>query len=101
MVYTIIKSFEWDPRKAQANDAKHGVSFEAAITAFNDPLQWREPDLKHSTPHELRERLIGESAAGILMIVYTNRSPESVCRIISARKANRRDRRAYEQGKAV
>ena len=41
--------FEWDPRKAQANAAKHGVSFEDAVTVFLDPKALDGPDLQHSS----------------------------------------------------
>jgi uncharacterized DUF497 family protein len=40
--------FEWDERKAAANHAKHGVSFEEAVTVFADPNALDGPDLRHS-----------------------------------------------------
>ena len=52
--------FEWDDPKAAANRRKHGVSFEDAITAFDDPWALRAPDPKHSTTSEERTWLIGE-----------------------------------------
>ena len=41
-------SFEWDPRKAAANEKKHGVEFKEASTVFGDPLAWFQPDAEHS-----------------------------------------------------
>lgn len=63
--------FEWDPRKAAANAAKHGVSFDDAVTVFLDPEALDGPDLQHSEA-EARFRRLGRSADGrVLMIVYT------------------------------
>jgi len=93
--------FTWDVKKGEANAAKHGISFEVAITAFDDPFQLRAPDLKHSSPSEKREWLIGEADAGVLVIIFTIRQQGNIFRIISARKANRRERRQYEQNKGV
>ncbi len=89
--------FEWDGAKATTNRAKHGVTFEEAITAFDDPYALVAPDPAHSTPGEERRWLIGEADVGVLVIVFTIR--RGVCRLISARQANRRERRGYEQRK--
>lgn len=50
--------FDWNTAKEEANFKKHGVSFKAAITAFDDPYALVAADPKHSTP-EPREWLIG------------------------------------------
>jgi len=55
--------FEWDPRKAEANAAKHGVSFDDAVTVFLDPEALDGPDLQHSSA-EARCRRLGRSAEG-------------------------------------
>ena len=62
--------------------AKHGVSFELAITAFDDPFALIAPDDAHSTSAERREWLIGESDRGLLVVVFTTRSQGQVYRII-------------------
>jgi uncharacterized DUF497 family protein len=93
--------FEWDEKKAESNEAKHGVTFEDAITAFDDPFALVAPDPGHSTQAERRQWLIGESDIGVLVLVFTVRQPGSVHRIISARPASRRERKRYEQGKGV
>ena len=87
--------FEWDPRKAAANLKKHGVSFEEAITAFGDPLSLNMPDPDHSEG-EQRFIVVGTSARSRRLVVsYTDRPPRT--RIISARLANRREGRQYEE----
>jgi hypothetical protein len=53
--------FDSDGRKAMSNLLKHRVSFEDAITAFDDPVALTAPDSKHSTATEERRWLIGES----------------------------------------
>jgi uncharacterized DUF497 family protein len=93
--------FEWDDAKAQFNAAKHGVTFDQAITAFDDPYGLIAPDEKHSMAGERREWLIGESDHGILVVVFTTRERGRVCRIISARCASRRERKRYEEYKGI
>ena len=94
-------TFDWDPKKAQQNIAKHGTSFEKAITAFDDPFGRIMDDPGHSTPQEKREWLIGESDTGVLVVVFTVRHPGPSYRLISARKASRRERRLYETFKRI
>jgi hypothetical protein len=96
MVYTVLPRFEWDVRKAHSNVAKHGVSFELAMTVFDDPLGLVAIDDTHSTPVEAREWRIGESDEGMLVVVFTKRDQGRVYRLISARRANRRERQRYE-----
>ncbi len=93
--------FDWDVKKSETNAVKHGISFEAAVTAFDDPFQLRAPDPKHSSPSEKREWLIGKADMGVLVIIFTIRLPGNIFRIISARKANRRERRQYERSKGI
>lgn len=89
--------FEWDPAKAGANLAKHGVSFEEAVTVFGDPLSLSMPDPSHSEEEE-RFLVLGASTAHRLLVVaYAERPPRT--RIISARKATRRERNEYEESK--
>jgi uncharacterized DUF497 family protein len=60
--------FEWDPRKAEANAAKHGVTFDDAVTVFLDPDALDGPDLRHSSA-ESRYRRLGRSADGQVLMV--------------------------------
>ncbi|HAO12482.1 MAG TPA: hypothetical protein DCQ51_15245, partial [Planktothrix sp. UBA8407] len=77
--------FEWNPDKATGNLEKHGVSFQEAVTVFNDPLSVTFPDPNHSIG-ESRYIIIGISRFGQLLIVAHTDRLERV-RIISARKA--------------
>ena len=86
--------FERDPAKAARNRAKHGVSFDEASTVFGDPLAGTIPDPRHSA-EEQRLVTIGYSAGGsLIVVVHVER--DSRTRIISARRATRRERRRYE-----
>jgi len=86
--------FEWDFKKAKTNIEKHGVSFEEASTAFRDPLSLTIDDPLHSRDEE-RLVLIGMSYNNhLLVIVHTERDDN--IRIISARKATKKERKYYE-----
>ena len=87
--------FEWDPNKAEANLAKHEISFEEAMTVFADPLARIFPDEEHSVD-ESREIIIGHSAEDQLILVNFTSTDDRV-RIFSARKATRRERKDYEE----
>jgi uncharacterized DUF497 family protein len=88
--------FEWNPDKAELNLEKHGISFQEAATEFNDPLSVTFPDPEHSIG-ENRYVIIGISRFEQLLVVSHTDQGEKV-RIISARKATRRERKFYEEG---
>ena len=94
-------TFDWDGRKATSNLLKHRVSFEDAITGFDDPFALIALDAKHSTATEERRWLIGESDIGVVVVVFTVRQPNDVYRLISARRASRKERSRYEEAKRV
>ena len=88
--------FEWDEAKAEANERKHGGDFTEAMTVFADPLSLTGYDPDHSED-EHRYLTMGLSTEGRLLIVsHTDRG--EIARIISAREANRRERKDYEDG---
>ena len=88
--------FDWDDNKAKSNFIKHGITFEEAVTVFADPYLLFTEDSKHSDLEE-REWAMGETENGsIVVVVFTIR--DEVFRIISARKATKRECRQYEQG---
>jgi uncharacterized DUF497 family protein len=88
-------TFEWDQAKAEANRQKHGVAFDDAVAVFQDPLAKVHADPRHSA-HEAREIIIGHSGSGrLLLVAFTERGGK--IRIISARAATRRERKAYEE----
>jgi uncharacterized DUF497 family protein len=88
-------TFEWDSRKASSNLSKHGVKFETAATVFGDPASLTIPDPDHSVM-ERRFVTIGRSFDGkLLVVVHTDRGDN--IRIISARRASRRERKLFEE----
>ena len=88
--------FEWDENKAAQNLAKHGVSFEEALTVFGDPLSDTFNDPDHSTD-ERRFIIIGTSEKGRMLIV-AHTDAEAI-RIISAREPTRGEREFYEESR--
>lgn len=87
--------FECDPQKAARNLAKHGVSFEEAATVFGDPLGRIATDPRHSVDEE-RFVLLGLSRGRRFLAVMFAERGEAI-RLISARRATRRERREYEE----
>lgn len=92
--------FLWDPAKAGANIKKHGVSFELAQTVFEDPLHLSILDRKNNV--EERWITIGKSADDKTLVVVhlyrTDEDDQEMIRIISARKATKREVKQYEEG---
>jgi uncharacterized protein len=92
--------FEWDEGKARSNYRKHRVRFDDAIEVFHDPHALMEQD--RVTEGELRWQTIG-SVAGVivLLVAHTMRDEgaDEIVRIISARRADRKERRRYEQSR--
>ena len=88
--------FTWDPRKAAANLRKHRVTFREASTAFGDPLSVTIPDPDHSGT-ERRFLLVGLTRRGRLVVVAHVEQGDEI-RLINARAATRRERKAYEEG---
>ena len=87
--------FEWDPNKAKENLEMHGVSFDEASTAFRDTLSLAIYDPLHSEQED-RFVLIGSSHRNrLLVIVHTERGDN--IRLISARKASKKERKQYEE----
>jgi uncharacterized protein len=87
--------FEWDPKKAQVNEALHRIKFEEVLTVFRDPLAVIFDDEEHSEA-EPREIIVGHSVKQRLVLVcFTVRATR--IRLISVRKATRREREDYEK----
>ena len=86
--------FEWDPAKASVHLRKHGVAFSEAASVFGDSLAVTFPDPDHENG-EARWITLGLSAVGrLLFVAHADRGGK--IRIISARKALRRERKLYE-----
>jgi uncharacterized DUF497 family protein len=88
--------FDWDPEKARKNLAKHGVSFEEAMTVFLDPLAGTMPDPAHFDEEE-RWYTVGMSDRRRLVVVWHAERGDNV-RIIGARLPTPIERRRYEEG---
>ena len=86
--------FEWDDEKAARNLARHGVSFEAARLAFDDPFAVVREDRRRDYGED-RYILLGMVENHLLAIVHTQR--DARIRIISARLAEPRERRRYHE----
>ena len=90
--------FEWDAPKAKANIREHGVGFAEAVTVLNDDhaLTREDPDAND----EARFVTLGLSDVGnLLVVVYAYREPDAL-RVISAWKANKRQRALYEKDRS-
>ncbi len=92
----------WDPNQDRANKRMHGLSFETARLVFDDPLAASRPD---PYPHEQRWQTMGMIGEVIVLVVHTWPEPDpgtgdEVGRIISARKATSRERKAYEEAES-
>lgn len=88
----MVADIEWDQAKAKTNLAKHGVNFEVAKDVFLDRAAILERD--DSDPDERRWSIIGLAGGRVLFVVFTERDND-VTRIISARKASKREERDY------
>ena len=92
--------FEWDENKNKSNITKHGIDFRQAQRVFEDPNLLTYEDTRFSYA-EIREISIGQllltTQAKIIVIVVVHTDRNGKIRLISARKASKRERREYEQ----
>ena len=88
-------NFEWDANKAQTNLEKHGVSFELATLIFTDSERVTVKDTRQDYG-ENRSIILGQVEGRVLVVVTTERDANQIIRIISARKANKRERKHYD-----
>jgi uncharacterized DUF497 family protein len=90
--------FEWDPPKAEANLRAHGVSFTEAVTVLEDDLALTRED--PAAGDEPRFVTLGLSnLANLLVVIYAYQEPDAI-RLISAWKANKRQRKDYEASRS-
>ena len=94
--------FEWDPAKARSNQGKHHISFDDAMLVFEDPYALFEQD-RTGPAGELRWQALG-LAEGVLLLLVAHsvreEGSDEVIRLISARRATRKERNRYEQTRA-
>ena len=96
MVYTtIVIKFDWNSAKSKINLKKHGVNFDDCILVFYDFNHIKMQDHKHSKIED-RYNIIGYAPNGLLFVVYVIRLSD-VHRIISARKATKKEKSIYEE----
>ena len=89
--------FDWDSKKNISNKKKHGISFEEAETVFHDPNGRLISDPDHSD-NEDRFILLGLSEnLRILVVCHCYRHGDTLIRIISAKKADRKETKIYEE----
>ncbi|MDA1236495.1 MAG: BrnT family toxin [Acidobacteria bacterium] len=90
-------TFDWDPAKDASNRVKHGVSFEAAQLAFDDPHAISALD--RVVDGEERWQTVGLTRGTLLLVVHADGryGDEEIIRIISARRADSYERRRYEE----
>ena len=92
-------NFEWDPRKAKDNLAKHKVSFQRAAAIFFDPFALSIFDDEHSLDEDRWITLGKDNNSVLIVVAHTFRKIDTntfTIRIISARRATRKERRHYE-----
>ena len=91
-------AFEWDENKNKINLIKHGISFEEASSVFFDEQAILFDDPEHSVDEE-RFILLGmSSSTNICIVCHCYRKSESIIRIVSARKATRKEALKYVRG---
>jgi uncharacterized DUF497 family protein len=93
--------FEWDETKAASNVRKHRVRFEDAMLVFGDRFSLIEQD--RVVGEELRWQALGWTGGNfLLMVAHTARAEreDEIIRIISARKATRKERERYDENRA-
>lgn len=93
-------NFDWDNNKNQSNLTKHGISFDEAIALFDDPniLTFEDDRFNYGETRFIsigQITLVTQSKKVIIVVVHTQRN--QTIRLISARKANERERKRYEQ----
>ena len=91
-------TFEWDPAKAAANLKKHQVSFVEAKSVFFDEFATQFFDEDHSINEERFLMLGMSSGAKLLLVCHCDRENGEIIRIISARKATKRESAFYQGG---
>ncbi len=92
-MYTFRVQFEWNEAKRAGNLAKHGIDFVDAMEMFAAPMFVKSDERKDYG--EPRWQGLGIVQGRLMVVAYTKREPNTV-RIISLRKANRREKDFYQ-----
>jgi uncharacterized DUF497 family protein len=91
----VAVSYEWDACKAKTNLTKHGISFIVAAKALDDPYRLEELDLSEDYGEDTSLVLCCYHGMMVVLFVVTTEPEESVCHIISARRANQNEQERY------
>ncbi|MDY6324383.1 MAG: BrnT family toxin [Catonella sp.] len=91
-------SFEWDDNKNKINIKKHGISFEEARTVFFDDYAILFDDPEHSDTEDRFLLIVMSDTANICIVCHCYRESDAVVRIISARKATKKEADVYVRG---
>ena len=91
-----MPDWNWDGTKNKRNLAKHGIDFDTAQLVFDDPFAVTRFDM--NCEDEDRWQTLGMIGPALVIVVHTVPDLNTAGRIISARKATRHERRAYEEG---
>ena len=92
--------FRWDPEKAETNFRKHGIRFKVAAKVFDDPSVFiRQDPIVEDEPRWQAIGMVEGTAILLVAHSYLAEGTEEAIRIISARKADRTERRVYEQNR--
>ena len=95
MIYYLDMHFDWDTNKAASNERKHGISFNEAMTVFDDGDALYIPD-ETGIEYEERFNILGMSnESNLLMVCHCYRDNDAVIRIISARSATKTEQNLY------
>jgi len=93
-----LPRFEWDEAKARVNQRKHGVAFEDAVLVWSDPFHLLRFDrFEHGEERWHALGMAGETVIMLVVHTYPNDDEDRV-RVVSARRATKTERRAYERG---
>ena len=91
--------FSWDSNKAEANFQKHGVSFEMAQSVFDDPFHLSILDTKsRSEERWITMGIAADTQTLVVVHTYLDTKNSEIIRLISARKATRKEKKQYEEG---
>lgn len=86
--------YEWDDLKDRSNDKKHGIRFDEAKAVFADP--YAKDFIDEFSPDESRYICIGITVRGLIVVIYSE-PDKDIIRIISARRATKKEREVYEE----
>ena len=97
MLSVETKTFTWSDDKNKENIKRHGLSFQEAVLVFIDPYLVIRYDETHSTVGEMRWKGIGVVGNDLLLAVVFKEDTENELRLISARKASKKEKEDYRE----